>query len=221
VVVTALVAVLLAVGAGLGLAFGLSGGNATATTGPEGVAVDTSSDLAPASTTTSGAPVDGITCRSGDGLVKYHIHVYVAIFVDGIRRRLPAGAGITSPRLDEHLADGLFVDNSASNWLYWIHVHSNDDIIHVEAPYVHTFTLGQFFDIWQQPLNAHQVGPAQGSVVAFENGKRVTGNPRAIPLLRGAVVQLDVGSPQVPFQPEHFKVIGLYGGTGGCAASTS
>jgi hypothetical protein len=182
------------------------------------VAVQDVPDLAPASTTASGAPVDGITCRpTAQQVVRYHIHVHVDIFVHSRQERLPAGAGIAAPRFDEHLASGLFVDNSVDGCLYWLHVHARDGVIHVESPYRHTFTLGQFFDIWGQPLGPDQVGPARGKVVAFENGARLAGNPRDIPLLPHAVIQLDVGEPVVAFQPVSFTVKGLCGaGTAAC-----
>lgn len=207
-------------GLGLGLGLGLSGGSGSgAPSGPEGVPIQNGPDLAPAATTASGAPVDGITCRSTtQQAVKYHIHVLVDIFVNGQRERIAAGSGIAAPRFEEHLANGLFVDNSVNGCLYWLHVHAHDGIIHVEAPRKHTFTLGQFFDIWQQPLGSDQLGPAAGQVVAFENGRRFGGNPRDLPLLPHAVIQLDVGAPAVPFQPEQFHVTGLCGaGTSGCS----
>jgi hypothetical protein len=183
------------------------------------VALQKVPDLAPADSTASGAPVGGITCRTAsEEDVKYHIHTLVKIYVDGKQVRIPAGAGIAAPRQQEHLANGLFDDNSLNGCLYWIHLHSNDGVVHVEAPAKATFTLGQFFDIWQQPLSASQVGPAAGAVTAFENGKRVMGSPRDIPLLDHGVIQLDVGSPVVPFQPQEFRVNGLCGaGTAGCA----
>lgn len=205
---------------GLGLGLGLSlGGSPSTSGGPEGVAIQDAPDLASANTTMTGAPVDGITCRtSNNQVVKFHIHALVEIFVDGQQRRLPAGAGIPAPRVNEHLSTGLFDDNSANGCLYWLHVHSNDGVVHVESPFKHTFTLGQFFDIWRQPLGADQVGPAKGKVVAFENGHRVRGNPRAIPLLPHAVIQLDVGNPVVAFHAVHFEVKGLCGaGTLNCA----
>lgn len=217
-----LVAVVLVVGLGVGLAFALSGGTSSGqAAGPEGVPVEQVPDLASANTTASGAPVDGITCRrTMQQGVAYHIHVHVAIFVNGQQKRIPAGAGIAAPRLQEHMSQGLFDDNGVSGCLYWLHVHANDGVIHVESPYKHTFTLGQFFDIWRQPLNSGQVGPARGTVVVYQNGKRIDGNPQAVPLLPHSVVQLDVGKPVVPFQPVHFKVTGLCGvGTRGCSAS--
>jgi hypothetical protein len=215
----ALAAVVVLAGVGLGLWFALSG-SPPPPAGPEGVALQLAPDLAPADTTASGTPVDGITCRtSAQQEVRYHIHVRLDVFVNGSLERLPAGAGIPAPRLAEHFPTGLFYDNSVDGCLYWLHVHTSDGIIHVESPTVTTYTLGQFFDIWQQPLGPDRVGPARGAVVAFVNGRRFEGNPRDIPLLPHGVVQLDVGAPVVPFQPVQFHVNGLCGsGTQGCAA---
>jgi hypothetical protein len=215
----ALAAVVVLAGCGLGVWFALSAGRAPAA-GPEGVALQQVPDLAAADTTAAGNPVDGITCRTAaQQVVRYHIHVHVDFFVDGHQERIPAGAGIPAPRLAEHFPSGVFYDNSVNGCLYWLHVHTTDGIIHVEAPAVATYTLGQFFDIWQQPLGPEQVGPARGTVVAFVNGRRFIGDPRDIPLLPHGVVQLDVGSPAVPFEPVDFHVSGLCGsGTQGCAA---
>ncbi len=206
----AMAAVVLLVGLGLGLGFTLAGSSSGAQSGPEGVPVQQVPDLASANSTVSGSPVDGITCRKTmlqD--VNYHIHVHLSIFVNGVQYRLPAGAGIVPPRTNELLQGGLFVDNSSGSCLYWLHVHANDGIIHVESPTKQTFTLGQFFDVWDQPLGPNQVGPARGPVVAFQDGKRVEGDPRNIPLLSQSVVQLDVGEPVVPFKPMKFTVTGL------------
>jgi len=51
------------------------------------------------------------------------------------------------------------------------HVHAQDGIIHVESPTARTYTLGQFFGIWRQPLDAQQVGPARGTLTVFVNGR--------------------------------------------------
>lgn len=219
--IVALITVIVLAGIFLGL--WLTRGSATnASSGPEGVPIENAPNLASAASTLSGAPVDGITCRtSSQQVVKEHLHVHVVIFVRGKEERIPAGAGIAAPRLDEHFSDGLFVDNSFKGCLYWLHVHANDGIIHVESPYVRVFTLGQFFDVWHQPLGPDRVGPATGKVVAYENGKRFGGNPRDIPLSAQAVIQIDVGQPVVPFQPVQFNVKGLCGsGTRGCAAGS-
>lgn len=183
------------------------------TPGPEGVPIANVADLASAHSTIQGAAVDGITCSSGSAeVVTWHIHSYLSIYVNGEEERLPAGVGITRPQLLERESTGLFIDNSPTgDCLYWLHTHANDGIIHTEAPNKGNFTLGQFFDIWNQPLSPHQVGPAKGNVAAFENGTRYQGDPRDVPLLPHAVIQLDVGTPVVPFQSFNYKVTGSCG----------
>lgn len=201
-------AVVVVAGLGVGLGLGLTGSSKSAPT-PEGVPVQNVPDLASPDTTLSGAPVGPITCRkSMDQGISYHVHTHVAIFVDGHQERIPAGVGIVPPRLVTPVPGGVFVDNSPSSCLYWLHVHADDGIIHVEAPQKGNFTLGQFFDIWNQPLGPDQVGPARGPVVAFVNGQRYSGNPRTIPLNNLEDVQLDVGTPVVPFRPLKFTVTG-------------
>ena len=200
---------------GSGLTVWLSTGSPTSHVGPEGVLIFNVPDLASSSTTLSGRSVDGISCRTeAKETVKYHVHIHVAVYANGKMLRLPAGIGITKPQLVEHESTGVFVDVGIYDCLYWLHTHAVDGIVHVEAPAKQDFKLGQFFDIWNQPLGPNQVGPDKGSVVVFENGKRLVGNPRSIPLLPHGVIQLDVGSPVVPFQPFSYKV------TGGCGQGT-
>jgi len=195
----------------------------TSTIGAEGVAVANVPNLASASTTLSGRIVDGISCRKlANEKVTYHIHVHVAVYVNGTEMRLPAGIGITKPQLIEHYAKGPFVDVGLYDCLYWLHTHVADGIIHVEAPSKANFTLGQFFDVWGQPLSANQVGPAKGKVIVYENGKQLAGNPRLTPLLPHADIQLDIGQPAVAFQPFIFKVSGACGqGSLSCSTSTT
>ena len=72
-----------------------------------------------------------------------------------------------------------------------------DGIIHTESPIDRTYTLGEFFDIWGQRLDRDHVGPARGTVTALVNGRVFTGDPRRIPLLAHAQIQLDVGRPVI------------------------
>lgn len=201
---------------GTGLTVWLSIGSTNSNVGPEGVLVFNVPDLASASSTLSGRSADGISCRTeAKEVVKYHVHVHVAIYLDGDMQRLPAGIGITKPQLVEHYSQGPFDDVGIYDCLYWLHTHVADGIIHVEAPAKQQFTLGQFFDIWNQPLGPNQVGPDRGKVVVFENGKKLDGNPRSTPLIPHGVIQIDVGRPVVSFQPVTYKV------TGGCGAGTN
>lgn len=191
--------------------------------GPEGVVVLNVPALAPSSTTLSGVSVDGITCRPlAKETVKYHVHVHVAVFVNGHQERLPAGIGITKPMVVQHYATGPFDDVGLYDCLYWLHTHVADGIVHVESPKKQSFTLGQFFDVWGQPLGPNQVGPAKGTVVVYENGKRLSGNPRSTPLIPHGDIQIDVGSPAVAFQPFTFKVSGSCGqGRLSCTTTTT
>ena len=79
----------------------------------------------------------------------------------------------------------------------WLHTHAADGIIHTESPVKRTYTLGDFFDIWGQPLDRDTGRTCAGASRALFNGRVFTGNPRTIPLLAHAQIQLEVGRPLV------------------------
>ena len=112
--------------------------------GPEAVALEEGTSLAPSATPAMGTMVDGVGCSAGEQVV-YHVHTHLSVYVGGRLRPIPAGIGIVDPRA-EPTAEGPFVE--ASHRYYWLHVHTQDGIIHIESPSVRTYTLGQFFDIW-------------------------------------------------------------------------
>ena len=146
-----------------------------------------------------GETIAGIPCQSAEK-VAFHIHARLTIFVNGQARQVPFGIGIGPPLYGQSLkGHGVFV--TGGSCFMWLHTHAADGIIHMEAPKQTTFTLGQFFAIWGQPLSRTRVGPAKGAVTAFYNGQVWTGNPAQIPLSSELQVQLDVGKPVVA--PEH------------------
>src|SRR5579862_1043150 len=195
----------LVIAAAVGLAAAASGSTSHTATGPsigpEGAALETGPLLGTADSTSSGAPVDGISCNSGEQLV-YHIHVHLEVYDHGQPTTLPLGIGIVPPRNVAKTANGAFVQGGAC--FYWLHVHAADGIIHVESPLRKTFDLGQFFDEWRQPLGPGMVATAQGAVTAFVDGRPYGGDPRTIPLTAHSVIQLDVGEPVSPPQPFTF-----------------
>jgi hypothetical protein len=157
--------------------------------------------LAPPASAGRGSPVDGISCQQMEQGF-YHIHAHLSVFVGGSLRSIPAGIGITPPQRVEQTADGPFV--SAGGCFYWLHTHDSTGVIHIESPTVHTFTLGDFFDVWGQPLGSGVVGPARSAPVhVLVNGSAMSEDPRQIPLTPHAVIQLNVGG-DVPFQPFSF-----------------
>jgi hypothetical protein len=161
--------------------------------GPEGIPLETGPQLAPASTTTPGTTVDGIQCAPVEQLA-YHIHAHLQVYVKGQPRTLPAAIGLIGP-VAQQTAYGPFY--GAQQCYYWLHTHTTDGIIHIESPTKRIYTLGNFFDEWRQPLSRTQVASDKGKVTAFLNGKHWTQDPRAIPLLPHASIQLEVGGPTV------------------------
>ena len=83
--------------------------------------------------TASALAVDGIPCDSLEH-TEYHTHAHLDIFVNGQPQQLPAYVGI----------------EGSANCLFWLHTHSTDGVIHMEAPHNTVMTLGQLFDIWQK-----------------------------------------------------------------------
>jgi hypothetical protein len=165
----------------------------TGTTAPPAVAVN-----APQASTASRLPmINGISCDALESTV-VHIHVHLAIFVNGEEQQIPHGIGIGQPWDISDSDAGPFVDDGSC--FYWIHTHTGDGVVHIESPVRRRFTLGDFFAIWQLPLSASQVGPAQGEVLTYVNGQRDPTNPPDIPLLPHARIQLDVGGDVPPYQ---------------------
>ncbi len=163
--------------------------------GFEGIPIEQGATLADPTTTVQGTTVDGIGCNSKEQLA-YHIHAHLQVYVNGQPRALPGGIGLVRPYAEQTPYGLVF---GALGCLYWLHTHAFDGVIHIESPTLRLYTLGNFFDEWQQPLSSDQVAGAKGKVTAFINGQRWTKSPRSLPLLPHAVIQLDLGSPTVPF----------------------
>jgi hypothetical protein len=171
---------------------------ASGPTGPEGVPIPKGPVFSNVQRVKNGQTIDGVTCQPAEK-VAFHIHSHLTLFVGTKAYQVPYGIGIGPPLQGVNTTAGPFVE--AGSCFMWLHTHAADGIIHVEAPKVMSFTLGQFFAVWGIPLSATQVGPAKGKVTAFYNGKVWTSSPAAIPLTSEAQIQLDIGSPVVA--PEH------------------
>lgn len=137
----------------------------------------------------TGQTVNGISCDAQEGQ-RIHIHQHLAIFDHGKSVTVPQFIGIPP----------------GANCIYWLHTHTPDGIIHVEAPRDRSFTLGDFFAVWQQPLDRKRAASAHTrkgeSMRVWVNGTRWTGNPAQIPLIAHADIVVQVGRPftkPVPF----------------------
>ena len=138
-----------------------------------------------------GQTIDGIEGSSRE-MLQVHVHAHLSLFLKGEQIAIPYGIGIVRP----FRVNNGFVGTGSG--IYWLHTHDATGIIHVESPDNRTYTLGQFFDIWGQTLNAHEVAGLKGAVRAYVDGKRYSGDPRAIVLSAHAQITLEVGAPFVP-----------------------
>jgi hypothetical protein len=177
------------------------------TPGPETVAIPSGPKLATTINAATGQTVDGVSCQAGEQTV-VHVHTHLTIFVNGKQQVIPYGIGIPGFQAVD-IGGAPFVETGSC--FYWLHVHAEDGIIHIESPSTTmTFHLGQFFDEWGQPLSSDQVGPAKGKVTVFftSPGKKAalyTGNPNNLPLGDHYQIQLDVGTPIVaPYQVKNW-----------------
>ncbi len=135
----------------------------------------------------TGQPIDGIHCDAMEGSV-FHIHQHLTVLDHGKPITIPPDVG--RPQL--------------ALCFYWIHTHTPDGIIHIESPAFRSFTLGNFFDIWGQPLTPTRVAAIvlkKGQLRAYVDGQPYTGDPRAIGMTLHADIVLEAGPPYVKPTP--------------------
>ena len=129
-----------------------------------------------------GEPLRGIHCDRMEGTA-LHIHQHLAIFDHG--RPVPIPEDVGRP-----LFAGCY---------YWLHTHTPDGIIHVESPVLRSFTLGDFFMIWAEPLSRTRVASAKlrkdEKITVWVDGHRYAGNPSSLPLTEHEDITIDVGQP--------------------------
>jgi hypothetical protein len=137
-----------------------------------------------------GQTIDGIEGSSRE-MLQVHVHAHLSLFLKGEQIAIPYGIGIVQPFQVKNGFVGV------GSGIYWLHTHDATGIIHVESPDSRTYTLGQFFDIWGQTLNAGEVAGLKGAVRAYVDGKRHSGDPRGIVLGAHTQITLEVGAPFV------------------------
>jgi len=111
-----------------------------------------------------GQTVDGVECFPTMH-EEFHVHTHLSIIVNGEDSPLPFGK--SDPAVPWIPADIGIVEapDGTRQCIYSLHTHDNSGILHVEAPVPGTFTLGQFFDIWGQPLTSTNVAGYKGMQV--------------------------------------------------------
>jgi hypothetical protein len=147
-----------------------------------GLSLPVAAQLAPIAP--AGETVGGISCDAQEGQ-RIHIHQHLVIFDHGKQVDIPRNVG----------------QPAVKPCIYWLHTHTPDGIIHIEAPKDRSFTLSDFFLVWGQPLNKSGAATAHlakgESIKVWVDGKPFAGDPRAIPLKPHTDVVIMVGPPFV------------------------
>ncbi|WP_052433311.1 hypothetical protein [Streptacidiphilus carbonis] len=148
--------------------------------------------LATTADQSTGGDVDSVVKSNSMETTVYHIHAHLQIYVNGVQKLIPYGIGIVPPYSLSGSGSSAFV--SGGSKFYFLHTHDETGVVHVESPSERKYTLGNFFDVWKQPLSSTQVGPNKGVVTVFVDGKKYTGDPAAIVLTSYEKIQIDVGT---------------------------
>ena len=130
----------------------------------------------------SGQTIDGISCDAQEGQ-RIHIHQRLLIVDRGKSVAIPANVG----------------QPAQVRCIYWLHTHTPDGIIHIEAPKDRSFTLGDFFRVWGQPLSRTVAATARArkgqTLKVWVNGKAYTGDPAKIALTAHEDIVIEAGPP--------------------------
>lgn len=147
-----------------------------------------------------GDKVDGMPCEKTE-MLAFHVHSHLTIQVDGEKVEVPKGIGIGRP----WTLSGSGVGGGSC--FMWLHTHDAKGVIHVEAPAGKTFTLGNFFNVWDRPLSANALLDKTGPVTAYIDGQKYEGDPSEIELKNYQTIVLQIGTPGVV--PPNYDFIGL------------
>ncbi len=170
------------------------------------------------STTGNGHPAAaGVPCDSLEH-TQTHYHAALQIVYHGVLTNLRDNTGIVT-------------DSSGKvTCYYWLHVHSQDkNVIHIESPRNQTFTLGQFFDVWNTWNQSYGYGAVKldsqhvaqftlqsgDAVIVYvdqgdgKGAQVVTGDPRSIVLRSHEVITIEITPPDVNPPPAFTFPAGL------------
>src|SRR5205807_10532127 len=116
-----------------------------------------------------GQAIDGNSCDAHEG---QHIHIHQHLVILDHSKTVDIPQNVGQP--------------AGQRCIYWLHTHTPDGIIHIEAPKDRSFTLGDFFKIWNEPLSRTQASSAKsakGSTLkVWVNDKPYKGDPSLIKL---------------------------------------
>ena len=132
------------------------------------------------------------------GRVIRHDHLHLDVIVNGRKVKVPGGVGLAEPvdgglcpqgpRSSGDCATGESFFAQVANAP--LHTHASSGLIHIESDRRGAYTLGQVFDEWGVRFDRSCVGGyctgGGKQLRVYVNGRRVTGDPRAVVLARAA-----------------------------------
>lgn len=133
----------------------------------------------------------------------YHVHAHLDVFVDGEPVEIPGGIGIetTDPAVQTFGPNGfggIPETGCEQACISPLHTHDVDGVIHIEAPTDAEFTLGQFFEQLDVPLDASCVDEycmPDTPVAVYVDGEPRSGDPADIVLGDGQEIAIVIGTP--------------------------
>ena len=134
--------------------------------------------------------------------VDYHVHAHLDVFVNGAPVEIPGGIGIetTDPAVKKFGTEygGIPEEGCEQACISPLHTHDVDGVIHVEAPSVAEFTLGQFFEEMAVRLDASCVDDycaPDTPVMVYVDGQLQSGNPADIVFRDLQEIAIVIGTP--------------------------
>jgi hypothetical protein len=138
------------------LIYGTDNWQTNGVTDPEGPG---DGDLSGGFTSSNTGPIDGVSCTLGvePSQGQYHVHTFVAIYVNGTHYALPDAIGMLHPSGDGPGATGAF-PNSNFKPACSMHTHAPSGIVHMEDPTLAQnfssqpaqYNLQSLLDVWGQ-----------------------------------------------------------------------
>jgi hypothetical protein len=155
--------------------------------------------------------IDGMSCVY-DPEKGFHQDIHISLFVRGRQVAIPIAIGMIKPQIAPYAKGGPYAGGAYAgddDCVYPMHTHDATGIIHAEPQVANqTFTLGQFFDLWGQPLSASRAASYAGKVRVFRwnvddphpTVVEVTGDPRAATMAFRThdEITVEVGPPWAP-----------------------
>lgn len=131
--------------------------------------------------------INGVSCDSMEQS-GFHIHAHVTIYISGKRVTVPAGIGI----------------ETGGPCFYWLHTHTSDGVIHIEAPQKQSnLALDDFLTVWHLGFANLNFPPELNLSTGwkiFVNGQPFTAPVTSpltteVPLSSHTLVTLEYGTP--------------------------